>query len=120
VNAGAALDMVRAQVERKGAGLDASAAENPGALTIEACAMYRQALDVARQMNVLAAKIIRAEHSHSRCDLQGAAEGVRAQAAAIVEKVYRVASDSPPSIFVHVREASAELRMEAAVMLFPQ
>lgn len=119
MTAAALVRMPRAQVPTRTAGLEAATLDEAGTLTVEACAMYAQALATLKQIDTLAVKIRRAEHSHERADLTALLEHIRGLVGLGVEGVYRVACDSPRSLLEHVNDAQGRLREEAAAYLWP-
>ncbi len=116
----AVIRMPRAQVVPKSAGIEQATRDAEGALTVEAVAMYRQALPTLRQADALLVKVMLAEHSHNRAALTRDIERARSLLGFIVERVYRVACESPASKFSHVNAAQAELAAEATVFLWPK
>jgi hypothetical protein len=69
---------------------------------------------------VLVVKIMRAEHSHNRAALTCDLEHVRVRIGMCVDRIYRVACESPVSKFSHINDAQAELAAEARLCRWPQ
>lgn len=120
MSAAALVRMPRAQVPTRTAGLEAATLDEAGALTVEACAMYTQALATLKQIDTLALKVRSAEHSHERADLTRLLEHMRTLVGMSAEGIYRVACDAPRSVLEHVNVAQSRLREEAAAYLWPQ
>lgn len=116
---GAVLAMPRQQSIPRSLPIDAETREAEGALTVEACAMYRAALEAMLHADALAVRTLRAEHSHQRDNLTARMQAVRLQVALAVEDVYRLAASAPGSKFSNVIEAQEALRQAAGALLMP-